>query len=256
MVKTVYNETINSRLHMPSTTRKAAIQNIIQTAENKITKEYHMWPYHNLKHSKRSAAEVSRLFDMEKKFRKTYNEPFTLKSSDRELLILTATCHDVVQGLKPYGQNENASIKWLLKAMSQTEHFTKDEKKLITIAILGTKTQLLEDQLFQEVSCLKNGQDSRTILFAQIMADADLATLGMPWKDYFKQMVNYFKESTKNPTLMAWKRCLKTQSSILRRYHYQTEAAQKRYRQLKKNAQKIETLLLNEKTIQETFAEL
>lgn len=236
---------------------QTALHEIIRSAEMKIETEYAHLPYHNLGHANLAAEEVVKLFDLEKQMRIEQKESFPLEKKDRELLILAAKSHDVIQGYSQFGENEERSAEWLTQKIKiYNEYFSPEEKTQLQIAILGTKTQLIEDQIVREITEIKKHQNPKTSLFAELLADSDLAALGMEWEIYYREMTALFQEMHPRTDFPTWENHLKQQSSLLRRFHYETQAARKKYCHLRENAEKIEALLENDEALEESFIKL
>ncbi|HCW32056.1 MAG: hypothetical protein UT36_C0008G0018 [Candidatus Peregrinibacteria bacterium GW2011_GWF2_39_17] len=229
---------------------------IYKEAGQIIKKSFPNKAYHNINHALFTAKEAMRLFNYEKKFRIQHQEIFPLEQKDRELLIISGITHDIVQRYKKFGKNEEMSAKWLISYLHDPKYFTEHDHLLIKRAILGTKTLLIDDKLIQEVTKYKKRHKPGTVLFSQLLADSDLSGLGMRWPVYWERMSACFKEIYPNPTLQKWLIYLKQQSSILRHFHYHTEAAQKRYHYLKKNAERVEMILKNPQKIENLFKAL
>lgn len=230
--------------------RNTHFERLEKKAETILKKEFKALPYHNVNHATHTAREAEKLFRLEKKFAQTQGKKFQLERSDFALLRLTAKCHDLVQGLKKPGENEKQSAAWMIKELEGV--LSEEEKEMVTVAILGTQTLSKDNQLVQAVLEYKKHLSARVVLFAELLADSDLSSLGSPWKTYWASMSAFFKEIHPKGSLHDWALYLEAQSGILRRFHYKTEAGQKRYKYLRSNAKKIETLLKNEEKVKKS----
>lgn len=212
------------------TERTSLITTIQQTAFEKIRKDYSHLAYHNLSHTEfvlKSALELA----MDK----------NLPESERELLTLAASAHDVIQDHNPLTPNYNAdnereSANWLITQMKQyPDAFSDNDLYRIPIIIAATYVKHREDGLKQ--SALTGHQ------LSELLCDADLAALGSPWNIYEPIMTAYYNELHPNSTPKDWKSYLELQVPILLQHHYYTQEAQKRFSHLRENAEKVEKML-------------
>ncbi|PIR13320.1 MAG: hypothetical protein COV50_06225 [Flavobacteriales bacterium CG11_big_fil_rev_8_21_14_0_20_35_7] len=212
------------------TERTSLITTIQQTAFGKIRKDYSHLAYHNLSHTEfvlKSALELA----MDQ----------NLPESERELLTLAASAHDVIQDHNPLTPNYNAdnereSGEWLTAQMKQhPDVFSDNDFYRIPIIINATYVKHREDGLKQ--SALTGHQ------LSELLCDADLAALGSPWNIYEPNMRAYYQELHPNGTDENWKNYLKLQVPILLQHHYYTQEAQERFCHLRENAEKVEGML-------------
>jgi len=225
-----------------------------QKAQQTLKKEFGNMPYHNIHHAENTAQEAVKLARLEKKFALGQGKSFALKRGDGQLLKVTAKCHDIIQGHPTPGENEKRSAEWLLAQLGNS--LSEEEKEMVTVAILGTQTLSKDNQLIQAVLGYKKHLSPRVVLFAELLADSDLSSLGSPWKTYWRSMSAFFREIHPKSSLEQWMLYLEEQSSILRRFHYKTEAGQKRYKYLRSNALKIEGLLKNPSKVEKSFQKI
>lgn len=119
-----------------------------------------------------------------------------IKASDKELLLLAAAYHDIVQDFEP-GRNETASADEADKAMQSAGVFGPDERTRVRKIIMASEVTITEERVSQAVTL-----DYLT----EIMADADLAHLGKPTGIYWPTVMSLFEEfnpwQARRPTSM------------------------------------------------------
>lgn len=250
--------------------------------------------YHNRSHTNFVMQEIDRLFQEELK-----NSESHLKESDKLLCKLLAGTHDYDQqenssGKNYNGGNEKRSVKWLVEKMQTSGQFTDEDIEIAKIALLATWTpvvgkgitthlrQLVKEYYDEALGTNSNTalgekladlpshgfqidpeifKNPRAILIAQLLADADLATLGNTWPIYWENMVLFFREqhpeikdSDDTPANReTWKRYLGFQVNLLNNHRYHTQAARDLYLNCVTNSAEVSGILANDGTLSASF---
>jgi len=250
--------------------------------------------YHNRRHTDFVIQEINRLFQEERK-----RDGSLLVDSDEDLCRLLAGTHDYDQqensSPSTYtGGNEKRSAAWLVPEMQKSEKFDNTEIEIAKIALLGTWTPVVgggtEVHLQQVARDLGTGdgpqstleakiadlastygitidsvifRNPRAIVIAQLLADADLATLGNTWAIYWENMILFFREQhpeIKNQdntpdNQKTWKNYLKFQVNLLNNHQYHTQAAKNRYQNCVTNSDEVSNILApgNEALFNDSF---
>jgi predicted metal-dependent HD superfamily phosphohydrolase len=102
-----------------------------------------------------------------------------------DLLSIEAAWHDVEQDLG-MGDNETASADFALAEMSKFGVFSEEDKKQVRLGIEATAVKDIDGVVTQFADL--------NSLMAQIMADADLSSLGYQTDEYWHRAKNLFKE--------------------------------------------------------------
>lgn len=102
---------------------------------------------------------------------------------DRYLLIIAAAFHDIEQD-KGSGNNEVVSALEAKRAMAKNNVFDEREVSLVEDAILATRVTYDAGHL----------QQSASNYFTQLLADADLVSLGSDTESYWSRAVGLFHE--------------------------------------------------------------
>ncbi|MFA6436443.1 MAG: hypothetical protein WCW30_04910 [Candidatus Gracilibacteria bacterium] len=244
--------------------------------------------YHNQNHTDFVMQEIDALFQKASK-----KEGSPLQKSDGLLCQLLAGTHDYDQqenssGKNYNGGNEKRSIKWLVEKMQESEQFSAEDIEIAKVALLGTWTPVVNGQLKQIAGEFGTGenpestlerkiaelestyrikinprifQNPRAIAISQLLADADLATLGNEWPIYWKSMVLFFREqhpeikneSNTSEARETWEKYLQFQVNLLNNHHYHTQVAKDRYPHCPTNSAEVSGILTNNETLSASF---
>lgn len=107
-----------------------------------------------------------------------------INPDDKRLLLIAAAYHDTEQSFGS-GENEHASAKLAIAHMKETGAFSEEERQKVHRGIMATQANI------------KNGvitQSAGNYYFGQILADADLASVGRPTAHYMEVVANLFRE--------------------------------------------------------------
>ncbi|HEY9712080.1 MAG TPA: HD domain-containing protein [Chroococcales cyanobacterium] len=137
---------------------------------------------------------------------------------DLQVIRIAAVSHDLVHDGS--GDDEEQSLGILLSVMQREDRFFDDRDRLnAEHMILATKTTLENDGLKQSAS--------KDNVLTQIMADADLASLGRPPEQYWQSAYSLLLEHNEGmePTEEQLRRFLELQIPILEKHKFYTEEA-------------------------------
>jgi hypothetical protein len=155
---------------------------------------------------------------------------------DKALLIIIGAFHDIEQDLGS-GQNETASARKTRVAMRKTSKFTDDDEDVVDVAIMGTQIRFEGGVMLQSASA----EDS---FLAQLMADADLSSLGRDTETYWVRSVGLLTElSGDKPTVEDQVAFLESQIRLLQQHEYYTDEARELFPHQKENLEYTEAVL-------------
>lgn len=168
--------------------------------------------YHNLLHTQEVVKYTTQLADTALTKKK-------ISAHQKNLLAVAAAFHDVEQDLGS-GQSELQSGKVMAKYMQNfKDRFTPADRYIIQDIIYATTVSF--DNGIQQ-SAAKNDY------LAQIVADADLSSLGSRTPTYWKRAMGLFSEwYGQNATTNDMVKFLKHQIQILQKHSYYTPEAHK-----------------------------
>jgi predicted metal-dependent HD superfamily phosphohydrolase len=181
--------------------------------------------YHNLQHTK-DVLEATRAIAALAVDRGKITE------KEATLLLIAAAYHDIVHG---GDENEKASADIASSRMKSFSIFSDSDISIVTDAILGTKTKLIDGRLHQAAA------NKGSSIYARILADSDLSSLGSRQEVFWSHSQAIFSEQ--NPDGSGWDDFIKLQCSILSNHRYLTEEARELYPHLPDNLEFVKTFL-------------
>lgn len=175
----------------PVSERKTVTKDLISFSLHEVEKKYGKGQknglipldYHNLLHSQDVLRAVEQLTAMSSNNGKISQE-------DGDLVKIAAASHDIEQGLGS-GRNEVESARIIGDMMKKSQVYTKEDIAKVKKMILATTVYF------------KNGakrQSATEDYLTQIIADADLASLGQESNLYWEKAESLLREMNKTDT--------------------------------------------------------
>jgi len=153
------------------------------------------------------------------------------------LLQIAASFHDVEQGMGS-GKNEVESARIAVKQMEETGAFEPLEIEAVERMILATTVHFEDGVMLQ--SATVEGDDPEVDYLCQIIADADLATLGDQWEIYFSRMKALEVEiHGADPAAETHKQFLERQLALLEHHAFYTPEATELFHEQEENANEL-----------------
>lgn len=157
---------------------KKAVDELTKHALSEIARKYDSGdsrrPYHNTTHTLHVIGDVNTLGRLAK-----------LHSAENQLLQVAAAFHDVVHNGDDDPTNERKSADYAVKCMKGYPVFSKAHIKVVQKAILATKCIQKYPKITQSP-----GKD----YMSQLVCDADLASFGKPFDEFYESAMYYFEE--------------------------------------------------------------
>lgn len=201
----------------PSPEREHVIFLLVEDGLTEIERRYgpdglEPKPYHNANHTRDVIDAAIQLAD-------AAIETGKIKPKDKDLLILAACYHDFEHGLGS-GLDEAESARYICGKMRESGYFSNDEIAEVYKMIMATQVYFIEGQLHQSAA-----PDD---IMTQLMADADLSTLGKSPPIYWDRARRYLAEvsgRTDAPTAGDLVSFSLAQDSFLCAHQFYTEEA-------------------------------
>ena len=186
--------------------------------------------YHNLEHSRDDVVDgVVEIADLA-----LSRDKITLK--DKTFLIIGAGFHDVTQELGS-GMNEWSSAKTARSAMRKKAIFDSGDEDTVDRIIMATRVEFKDGVMRQLVP--------KGDFLAELLADADLSSLGRPWETYWERATGLFTEllEGKDPTMQDKISFIETQVTLLTNHEFYTEEARECFPHQAENLESVQAIL-------------
>ncbi len=207
---------------------------LLNQALNLVESKYgpnspHPLAYHNAQHTLDITHAVNELADLALS-RKLIEE------QHKPLLLIAAAFHDAEHS-PGNSQNEAMSAQLAVHAMRQAGGFSAADEKIVTNAIMGTVVYFKNDVMKQSA-----GND----YLVQLVADADLATLGRPTPQYWRRANCFFEERNPGASRQGpvWADFVTGQASFLGNHQFYTTEANELFPHKTANIAYIKALLI------------
>lgn len=216
-------------------TRGAATGWLKGFAQNKVCQRYNVGgdrplAYHNLVHTFEVDGAAHRIG-----MKAAGNGKITHRLTT--LLEIAACFHDIEQDLGS-GANEIESARIAVKEMEQTGAFEDREIEAVRRMILATTVRFEDGMLFQ--SAVAESSDPEVDYLCQILADADLASLGSRWDRFFTRMKALEQEMYgEDQSLEQKNEFLQRQITLLSRHVFYTPEATELFPFQEENAERL-----------------
>jgi len=167
----------------PELRRAGAVTSIVLNAYETILARYgsgsgNCLPYHNELHFYDVCSAAGQIAD------RVIVQGRKLGPAEKQLIQLGAACHDVVQGLGS-GPSEAASADFGCEAMAKQGCFSSIEIDTVRMLVLSTQVSM-DNGIIRQYT-----EDN---YLSQIVADADLASLGRETLDYWDRATALHRE--------------------------------------------------------------
>lgn len=141
----------------------------------------------------------------------------------KPLLLIAAAFHDIEQDLGP-GNNELASSEKAYRAMKESGIFDEEDCRIVSGAILGTR-------IFFEEEIMKQSVSTESPYITQLLADADLMSLGSNEELYWERAIGLFNELHPGKSSLSpeWRLFLVKQVKLLSSHKYFTPEAEEMF---------------------------
>jgi predicted metal-dependent HD superfamily phosphohydrolase len=184
--------------------------------------------YHNENHTKNVLQAAAMLADKA-------IQNMRINQHDKELLLIAAAWHDTEQALGS-GKNEQASAAAAVEEMMKANIYSEKDKQKVAEIIMATQVRYDSNGAMTQ-SATEN-------YLTQLMADADLASLGKPTIEYWENAKKLFSELNPDAKIDAetYNNFIASQVPFLEHHYFYTQEAKELFPHKQENIEYIKNL--------------
>lgn len=223
-------------MEIETSERRTKAMEIVNGALGKIRSRYgtgkrdgeHPLAYHNWRHTLGVIWAATKIAELAARRNK-------ISRTDIDIIKVAASYHDIEQGLDR-GLNEDASKQMCEQAMKDSKVFLPEEIELAKRMIDATKVSFVDGSIIQSAT---------DEFMTQLLADADLASLGCPTQVFWESSMAVLKEmkNADSPSPADLKEFAKSQLVLLKNHSFYTEEAKESFPHKEANILYIEKLV-------------